>query len=323
MKILIVKLGALGDVINTFPLAIALKQQMACEIHWLVAPLSHSLVARHNCIDKAILFNKKRGVQAVLKTIRQIRETRYDIVFDLQRILKSGCFTLAAKAQRRIGFDKNRCKELSWLFPFERIRPSDSQRHMLVQYMEFLEHLDICNHSVQWDIPRVKKANQIVGTLPEQYLVLNVGATKMCNLWASDSFAELSDQIADCFNIVCVLTGGAEDIDRGIQIQKKAASPMINLIGKTDIHELVEVLANAVGTVSCDTGPMHLASALGTPVISLFGPSNPQRTGPYQGQVIQKSIACSPCNKKRCNAPICMESITPQDVMDCLTLGIF
>jgi ADP-heptose:LPS heptosyltransferase len=124
MKILIVKLGALGDVINTFPLVVILKEKLQCEIHWLVAPLSYPMVADHDCVDRAILFDKTKGLSSVKEVLKQIRvQEPYDIAFDLQRILKSGFFVLASKSRRKIGFDKNRCKELSWFFPFERIPP--------------------------------------------------------------------------------------------------------------------------------------------------------------------------------------------------------
>ncbi len=322
MKILIIKLGALGDVINTFPLVVNLKRHLACEIHWLVAPLSYSLVADHQSVDKSILFDKKQGLQGVLNARGQIRETTYDLVLDLQRILKSGFFTLAAKGIRKIGFDKDRCKEMSWIFPFERICPSDAHKHMLDQYMDFAGHLYVDKEPIKWHIPRYRALDKIVRTLPKQYLVLNIGASKRANLWPPDYFAQLSRHVQDQFALPCVLTGGPEDQKAGKGIQEKGAVTILNLTGKTAIHELVEVLAHAEIIVTCDTGPMHLASALGSRVIALFGPSNPERTGPYKGIVIQKNMECSPCKKKICDQPRCMESITPEDVMIHLRVGL-
>jgi len=313
MKILIVKLGALGDVINTFPLAVILKEKLQCEIHWLVAPLSYSLVADHDCVDRAILFDKNLGLSSVKEVLKQIRgEEPYDIAFDLQRILKSGFFVLASKSLRKIGFDKNRCKELSWLFPFERIPPLDPQRHMLDQYLEFADHLQIQYNNIQWKIP---KKNISMPVLPEQYLVLNIGATKPVNQWDPKKFAALIDEINKKIKIPCVLTGGPENKASAEIIKTKVNGTLIDLCGKTTIYELVHILSNAFGTISCDTGPMHLSIALNTRVIALFGPSNPERTGPYKGIVIKKEQDCSPCNKKNCSNPLCMDKISVADVM--------
>lgn len=315
MKILIVKLGALGDVINTFPLVNSLKTYLDCDIHWLVAPLSLPLVAAHQSVDKVIVFDKKQGLEGVLGVVRQLKKINYDIVLDLQRILKSGFFTWAAKGRRKIGFDLHRSKEMSGLFPFERILPASPARHMLDQYMEFAAHLGIPKDPVRWDIPRRKPAESVDAVLPEHYIVLNVGATKPANLWRPDYFADLSLKVEKQFSLPCVLTGGPEDMKTGEYILEKGAATLVNLTGKTSLHDLVEVLARARAVVACDTGPMHLATALGRRVIALFGPSAPGRTGPYFGEVIQKQMACSPCNRKRCDHPLCMDAVTPDDVM--------
>ncbi|MBC2703072.1 glycosyltransferase family 9 protein [Desulfobacula sp.] len=312
MKILIVKLGALGDVINTFPLAVNLKEKLECEIHWLVAPLSYLLVVNHSCVDKAILFDRKHTIKSLRHVLQQIRMDAYDITFDLQRTLKSGFFALAANSRRRIGFDKKRCKEMSWLFPFERIKSSDPEKHMLDQYLEFSAHLDLrCDH-IQWKIPRTETT---ISGIPKKYLVLNIGATKSANQWSPYHFANLIDAIDNELNIPCILTGGPQDRQPAKIIMSESACPVVDLTGKTSVPELVEVLANAVCTISCDTGPMHLAKALNTKVVALFGPSNPERTGPYHGVVIKKDVDCSPCNQKQCRDPFCMDAIKPSDVM--------
>jgi len=313
MKILIVKLGALGDVINVFPLVVALKEEFKCEIHWLVAPLSYPLVDNHDCVDKAILFDKKAFQSSPFKALRVIRKDTYDITFDLQRILKSGLLALLAKSKRRIGFDKKRCKEISWLFPFERINSSNPEKHMLDQYLEFCEHLQIPTNTIQWKIPRIGHA---VSGLPKKYIILNIGATKTANLWPPLHFARLAEEIDVKLGLPCILTGGSEDQESAKAICLESKTHVTDLTGKTDILQLVELLGNALCTVSCDTGPMHLACALNTKVIALFGPSNPNRTGPYHGIVISKDMECAPCNKKLCEHSNCMKAIKPSDVMN-------
>ncbi|MCP3900913.1 MAG: glycosyltransferase family 9 protein [Desulfobacteraceae bacterium] len=313
MKVLIVKLGALGDVINTLPLVINIKKHLNAEIHWLVAPLSLPLVSDHESVDKTILFDKNSLKTSLPDTLKKIRQTKYDIVLDLQRLLKSGLFCMAAKTNRKIGFDKKRCKEMSWVFPFERIKPADPNAHMLTQYMEFAKHLGIESNQIDWNIPW---QNNEKSDLASEYIVLNIGATKPANRWSPENFAKLSDMIDKKTSFKTLITGGAEDKPFADIIQEKADCQIKNLCGKTSLKELSQIIADAKCVISCDTGPMHLAVALKTNLIALFGPSNPYRTGPYHGTIIQKNIECSPCNKKKCEDPICMEKIKPEHVME-------
>ena len=311
MKILIIKLGALGDVINTFPLVINLKKYLNAEIDWLVEPLSYPLVANHPCVNTAILFDKNRLRHSLPCVLKEIRTKEYDITLDLQRILKSALFSMASKSAWRIGFNKERCKEMTWLFPFDRIPPSEPQAHMLKQYLEFGTHLNIQGNEVSWMIPRT---SENLPNFPGKYIVLNIGASRPVKQWNPDYFAELADKIDEKFHLQSVLTGGPEDIKIGEQIKEKTNSKIINLTGRTSIPQLVEVIANAQCVISCDTGAMHLASALGTDLIALFGPTDPRRTGPFRGKVIQKKLSCTPCNRRKCKDPRCMDAIKPEDV---------
>ena len=93
---------------------------------------------------------------------------------------------------------------------------------------------------------------------------------------------------------------------------------VFNLVGKTSLLELIDLIAAAAVVVSCDTGPMHLAVALGKPLVALFGPSDERRTGPYRGTVIRAKLDCAPCSRKTCAVPTCMEAIRPEDVLQAL-----
>ncbi|HOO37739.1 MAG TPA: glycosyltransferase family 9 protein [Deltaproteobacteria bacterium] len=317
MDILVIKLGALGDVINTLPLIINLKRHLGARIHWVVEPLSFPIVSAHRCVDNAICFNKQAWKQSLPEVLSEIRSRRYDLCLDLQRITKSALLCMAAKATRRIGFDRERCKEMTWLFPFERIPASDPKKHMVLQYLDFAEYLGIADNEIRWDIP-VK--GSVPFNLPEGYVVLNIGATKAANKWTPGGFASLAEEVRERYHIPCVLTGAGEDIKMAAEITRRASNSIIDLVGKTSIEDLIEVLAGSSAVVSCDTGPMHLGVALGKEVIALFGPANPRRTGPYLGHVIQKDLACSGCNKRTCSDPVCMLSIRSDDVLEKLDL---
>ncbi|MRR39385.1 lipopolysaccharide heptosyltransferase family protein, partial [bacterium] len=153
MDILIIKLGALGDVVNTLPLAIRLKDHFNARIHWMTEPLSYPLLARHASVDRVILFERSRWVSSLPGLMHDLRAGPFALALDLQRIAKSALFCMASSADRRIGFDRRRCKEMSWLMPFERIPAADPSAHMVSQYLEFASFLGIPEGEVRWDIP--------------------------------------------------------------------------------------------------------------------------------------------------------------------------
>ncbi len=312
MDILIVKLGALGDVINTLPLAICLKTHLKARIHWLVQPLSYPILVRHPYIDRVLVFNQHNWKASLKKVICRLRSQQFDITLDLQRLLKSGFFSLSAKSKRRIGFDSSRCKEMSWLYPFERIPPSNPNSHMLLQYLEFANYLGLHTCDVRWEIPITNDTG--FKTL-QDYVVLNIGATKPANRWSAKGFACLAMAVKKQFNLLSVLTGGKEDISLSKTIMADCGQEALNLVGKTSLEQLIEIMNKAKIVVTCDTGPMHLAVALGKEVVALFGPSDSRRTGPFRGKVIQKDVDCSPCNQRNCDNPVCMNAITDEDVI--------
>jgi heptosyltransferase-1 len=306
-----VKLGALGDVINTLPLAVNLKEQLDAEIWWLVEPLSRPLVEQHPAVDRVVVFDKRDWRASVRAVRRELGQSEFDIVLDLQRIWKSGLLALLAPAQRRIGFDRPRCKELTWLLPFERIATGATDRHMLTQYADFARHLGLDDFKVEW---RIGLSGRLPAGLPANYVALNIGATKPANRWTSVGFAELAGLIKQACGLDCVLTGGPEDRELGAAIASLNPQ-VIDLSGRTTLDELKETLAAAAAVVSCDTGPMHLAVALGRPVVALFGPADERRTGPYVGRVVRQRLDCAPCGQRRCADPVCMRSLAPATVM--------
>ena len=313
MDILIVKLGALGDVINTLPLAVSLKSHLEAKIHWLVAPLSYPVVSQHPCVDRTIVFDKKQTCTSLMEVSKLLRAQAFDVTLDLQRTMKSSLFCLAARSRRRIGFDRRRCKEMTWMFPFERIPPSKTVTHMVLQYLEFASYLGGPTDDIRWDIQTSGKRPAMV---PEKYIVLNIGATKASNKWTPEGFAALINGVQQRFGLASVITGGIEDVEMADTIMAISRGSGSNLVGKTTLDELTDVIQYAQAVVTCDTGPMHLAVALGKEVVALFGPSDPRRTGPFKGHVLEKGMHCSPCNKRHCPDPLCMQGISPEDVME-------
>lgn len=315
MDILFIKLGALGDVINTLPLAAVLKEQLHARIHWLVEPLSHPLVAENPNVHQAILFNKKNWIRSMPGVIAKLRQDRFDLALDLQRLLKSGLFCMASRSDRRIGFDRERCKEFTWLFPFERIPGDDPAKHMAHQYLDFARFLGADPKEARWDIPVTGK---VPFPLPDRFIILNTGATASAKRWTAEGFAALAREIPKRYGISCVLTGGPDDIPLSLEIDSLSSGKALNLVGKTSLMELKETIAAAAVMVTCDTGPMHLAVALGRDVVTLIGPTNPRRTGPLKGRIVKQNLDCMPCNKRECNNPMCLTDLSPEKVLEAL-----
>ncbi|UCD32791.1 MAG: glycosyltransferase family 9 protein [Desulfobacterales bacterium] len=313
MDILIVKLGALGDAINTLPLVISLKTHLKARIDWLIEPLSYPLISDHPYVDRVILFDKYKWPKALLDTSQHLGSKKYDMTLDLQRILKSGFFSMLAKSDRRIGFDRKRCKEMTWMLPFERIPESDPKAHMVYQYLEFADYIGIPNIDVRWELPISEMRPD---GLPEKYIVLNIGATKPVNRWTPEGFSSLAHAIYRKYHLPCIITGGPEDHTMAKNIMSLSDDEVLNFVGKTSLKELQTILFNARVVFSCDTGPMHLAVALGKDVVALFGPSDPRRTGNLRGEVVLKPLHCSPCNLRTCKDPVCMTSITHEEVLE-------
>jgi len=319
MDILIIKLGALGDVINTLPLAIALKKHLQARIHWLVAPLSYPIIATHDYVDHAILFDPRQGRLSILRILAELRSRQFDIVLDLQRILKSGVLSCMMRGDRRIGFDRQRCKEMTWLLPFERIPPADPKSHMVHQYMEFATYLGAPRMDLEWRIRLTGESPRF--ELPEAFVVLNIGATKRANRWSPEGFGELARAIHAQYHMPCVLTGGREDLPMAEIIQTATADgAIINWVGRTTLQELIAIISAAKAVVTCDTGPMHLAVAMGKKVVALFGPSDHRRTGPFNGKVIRGKVDCAPCNRNHCECPRCMSAIRSEHVLRALSV---
>jgi heptosyltransferase-1 len=266
-------------------------------------------------VERAILFDKKHWPQALPSVLKELQSEEFDIALDLQRLIKSGLFCLASKSARRIGFDKARCKEFTWLFPFERIAAADPTAHMAHQYLDFARYLGANPSEIRWDIPIT---GQIPLDLPKKYVVLNIGATTSAKRWSAAGFASLASGLLEHYAVQGVLTGGPVDTPMAQEIESLAGGSVMNLVGRTSFQDLAEIISGAAAVVTCDTGPMHLAVALGKEVIALIGPTNPKRTGPLRGRIIRQDLDCMPCNQRQCENPVCMRGISAEMVLDAL-----
>jgi ADP-heptose:LPS heptosyltransferase len=299
-RILIVHLGAIGDVANALVLAPALKTaRPSTHVGWAAHPLAAPLVDGHPDVDRMHLWPRNAGLAGLQEFLRGVRAERYDLVIDLQRILKSALVARLTRAPRILGFDRARAKELAWIWTRERIPPGRRDAHMVVQYLEFARYLGV---PVYGAVPRFPespaaetRAAELVAGLGAAPIVLNLGASKAQNRWPAERFGLLARRITAVLHLPVLFTGGPGDVELAAAARAALESapsatavrpgappaPALDLVGRTDLLVLLALLRRAHHVVSCDTGPMHLAAAVQTPVVALFGPADPSRTGPW------------------------------------------
>jgi 3-deoxy-D-manno-octulosonic-acid transferase/heptosyltransferase-1 len=334
MNILIIKLSAVGDVIHTLPSLAALRKLYPkAHITWVVEELSADLLKDHPLLDRVIVSHRTSWIREVkhgrliwpflemVTFIRALRERRYDLVIDFHGLLKSSAIVLLSRGKRKLGYDS--MQEMSGLFVNEKI-PEDMNKHAVERYLDFPRYLGAREIKHKFLIP-VKEENRIrIENLLQAhhmdalagFVVINPIALWKTKLWENQNFALLCDRISEDLKVGIVFTGS--DIKEIREIQNIMKRPAVNLGGETTLLDLACLYRRARLVVTTDTGPMHLAAAVGAPVVALFGPTDPARTGPYgEGHtVVRRKLPCSPCFKKKCKTNNCMKEISVEKVFE-------
>jgi len=314
-RIGLVKLGAIGDVVNTLPFANRLRAGYpGARISWVIAPLSHALLEGHPCVDEFLVFDARQPASWP-GFVRELRARRLELAIDLQRLIKSGMITRASGAQTRLGFDRVRCKERSHLFTNLRIPPNPDPGVTLAQYLEFADFLELPSQAPTWNLPFTPFRAAHPG---ERLVVLNLGASWSSKLWPSERWCELARRLSEGLGLAVHLSGGREDRALAEEVVRVSGVRVVSHAGEFSLRETAGLLAAAELVVSGDTGPLHMAVALGRPVVALFGAADPRRTAPF-GQpesVVRHPVDCSPCRKRVCHVPghPCMRDLSTEMV---------
>lgn len=342
MKILIVKLSAIGDVIHTLPALNAIRDHYPdAHITWLIEEAASDLIIGHRALDRVIISKRKRWMKQIKgarrstafremqRFFRELRDTHYDIIIDFQSLLKSGVMVWLARGNRKIGFDKGmQHQEHSYLFLNERVPPVDMEVHALTRGLMLIETIGAKSEMVAYDIPVSSEDRSQVKSLLETHgidgtrplVAINPVALWETKLWFNDRFAALADRLVKESGVDVVFTGGSGDRPVIDDIIATMTATAANLSGRTSLKMLAALYRQSALLVTTDTGPMHLAAAVDAPVVALFGPTAPWRTGPFGDghQVIRTAPACSPCFKRLCDEHqcMCMTDITVDQVLD-------
>jgi len=321
-RILLVKLSSFGDVLHALPTLEALRAAYPlAHITWLVEAAYAPLLSGHPALDEVWIGPRLRPAEffsgsnpaRLRRLIQQLRARPFDLVLDVQGLLKSAVWVALARSPRKVGYDKTR--ELSYLALTERVEPFDPEAHAVRRYLNLAHYL-----GAPPALPRFRlgldAAADIAALIPAAadwpLAVLHPGARWATKLWPPASWARLAEWFyAQGFQVA--VTGSAADRELVAVIAAQCQTPLVNLAGRTSLAQLAGILRKARLAVTTDTGAMHLAASLGTPVAALFGPTAPWRTGPFGDghQVVRLNLPCSPCFKRQCPDPRCLNGLYP------------
>jgi len=334
--VLIVLFGAIGDVVRAFPLLSQIKENWPnAKITWAVETPSVGIVQDCKFVDKAIEFKRKNGFSAYLKLISEIRKEKYDLVIDLQRHLKSGFTSFVTRSPVRVGFSKKNSREGNFLFNNYYIEKVQQKSDKIEQYLKFAEFFGFKKIEKRYDFgleedvevssELEKKIKQILidhnlDFYPkEKRVLLFIGSTWETKIWPSLNFANLARSLFQEHGLLPILVGSNSDVKKAIEIKSLVDFPVLDLVGSTTLKEFKNLCFNAQFAVACDSGPMHIACAVGLPVISIWGPTSPIRSKPYLNSkyVIQSPIGCRECYLRTCPGldTICLSDIGAEVVM--------
>jgi lipopolysaccharide heptosyltransferase II len=253
--------------------------------------------------------------------LRKIRSKRFDLVLDLQRLFKSGFISRWSGARHRLAFNRLDSKEFNWIFNNHFIPATGDGISKLEHYLKFADYLGLPPHPIEWNLKLTDQEHSAVNRHLRQvrrsYAVLFVGSRWESKQWFPSQIADCARLIYERHELDIVLLGRKEDQALAGEAVSHLGIPMTNLAGHTSVREAIGIIARARLAVGPDTGLMHIAAAVATPVVSLWGATSPLRTGPYgfENLVVQGKASCSPCYLKRCPiGRICMQSIEMEAV---------
>lgn len=335
-RILIIKPSSLGDIVHALPVLAALRRAHPnAHIAWLVGTNFEPLLVGHPLINELIPFDRShygkmwrspRALADFCRLMWRLRRQRFDLVLDLQGLMRSGLMAYFSGAMHRVGFASAR--ELAWLFYSRRVRVPDLLTHAVDQNAHLATDLGL--HVDTHDFPLAiteaerTRARNILNSASGNRLLLHftavvVGARWTSKLWPTARFAELIDRLHAEGEPRCVLLGAPSDRAISDEIVRQTRQPPLDLVGKTTLRELTALLDLTERVFCLDSGPMHIAAALGKPVVAIFGPTNAARTGPYSpfATVVSRDIPCAPCYRRNCplGHHACMEELTVAEVL--------
>lgn len=323
-RVLLIKPSSLGDVVDAMPVAVGLRRRYPrARLAWLVREGYEALVRSVPEVDEVVTLAGRRGflgrAAGLRRAGRVVRRQHFDLSVDVQGLFRSAWVGWRGRIPVRVGLATAR--EGAGRFYTHRVPVPTSEVHAVERYWLAARALGCAGNPppVRLCLPRrtVERVRERLGGAPGPLVVMLPGARWPKKRWPADRFAAVAGALADRAGAHVVVAGDDADRQAGAAIAG-AAPGVTDLTGSTDLVELAALLAQAALVVTVDTGPMHLAAALGRPVVAVFGPTNPVRTGPYGAGhvVLTAGLDCQPCYRRRCRDVRCLAAVPAETVTE-------
>ena len=326
-RVLIVLHGAIGDVVRALPLLGRMRRAWPdAHIAWAVEPKSSPILERHPWLNELIVYDRRRAPWSFAPFLRKVRAGKFDLVVDLQRHLKSGITSIVSGAGDRIGFSAANTKELNHLFSTRQIPEQPNMRLKLMQYQAFGDALGLPEAPIEFGLQASQeernRALELLRDAPRPLLGVILGSSWPSRIYFPSSVAQVITNLAHTSNgtapLFPVLLGGPDEARIADEVMRSLdGAPALNLAGKTSLRDLIAIFPECAVAFGPDSGPMHIAAAVGCPIVSLWGSTAAERSAPWGNAefVISSDIPCHPCYLREC--PIgreCMWRIEPEAV---------
>ncbi|MCX7918464.1 MAG: glycosyltransferase family 9 protein [bacterium] len=341
-RILIIQPSRLGDCVFCLPTVSSLRKEFPhAYIAWLVDDRCKDIVIGNPDLNEVIIFERSRFLDLwerrnfrelwrfTMQLKRTLHEKQFDLAIDLNGLFKSGLLALLSGAKYRIGsYNTVGMRELSYLFSKEvPIQPAEV--HVVDRHLATVRYLGGQRNGVYFPIVFSETDKQVIQeifttngiTEHDTLVVIHPGAGWLTRRWFKERFAQLADKLIEKFNVQVVLVGGRvggkEENGLSEEIANMMHHPVLNLADKISIKQLVALLHYTDLFIGNIAGPLHIATAVGVPVVAIVGPTDPAVDGPYGNNaiIIHKKISCSFCRKKNCQTLECMDKITVDEVL--------
>lgn len=332
MNILLVRLGALGDVVHAIPVAAALRRAFpAARIDWLVSGKHREILDLVPVIDRRLVISDRsdaRGGMALVAAIRELRRRRYDVALDLQGLIKSALIARCSGVPRVVGFTARYLRE-----PLARMLYTDihdpggdgiyartETRHVIDINLGLLEPLGVTVGKPEFPIDHVDSpaARQMRERTGGRYALVNPGAAWPNKRWPSSRLAAVAAALRERHGVMSVVLWGPGERALGEEVVAQAGGAAV-LSPETSIADLVALARGAAVMVSGDTGPTHIGAAVGAPVVGIYGPTRPERNGPWLAEdvTVSRADSCQCHHLRRCKLEkMCLLDIEVEEVLD-------
>jgi heptosyltransferase I len=330
-SVCILRLSAIGDVCHVLPVVRTLQRAWPnTRFTWVIGRVEAKLLGRIPDIE-FIVVDKSSHVSAMRTLRRALKGRQFDVLLHMQLALRASLLSMIIRAKVKLGFDRARARELQWLFTTCRIQPAERQ-HVMDSLFGFAEKLGIYEKLLRWDIPLTEAERDYARDLiPEgsPTLVISPCSSHRLRNWRAEYYAQVADYAVGALRMRVLLVGGRSEIERrmGQAIVARMQQPVENNIGQDTLPQLLATLERATILLTPDSGPAHMASAVGTPVVGLYAATNPARSGPYLSRqwcidkfdVAARRLLGKPAHElpwtTKIERPGVMDLITPDEVI--------